>query len=224
MRKIWCYLFSIPVNKLCRGTGWKFSRRFQVNEQELHSQQFFKRRAQRRTCCTLHSKGTHGVIITSLLRQNDVTMSFWRNNVVVTCIMLCVHWDYSDICSVETFLILHAAVYVSLQQKQHHRSGPCITNVIATCRKNFSQWESSFLWKLRCHWLKFLRRVAKTLVIQGPALLNIYSKKLHNRWIARTKDQRYNGMDSYGTILYCIMTIYHKRDSSSVFKPEPLTG
>ena len=49
-------------------------------------------------------------------------------------------------------------------------SGPCITNVIATCRKNFSQWESSFLWKLRCHWLKFLRRVAKTLVIQGPAL------------------------------------------------------
>ena len=46
--------------------------------------------------------------------------------------------------------------------------GPCITNVIATCRKNFSQWESSFLWKLRYHWLKFLRRVAKTLVIQGP--------------------------------------------------------
>ena len=49
-------------------------------------------------------------------------------------------------------------------------TGPCITNVIATCRKNFSQWESSFLWKLRCHWLKFLRRVAKTLVIQGPEL------------------------------------------------------
>ena len=49
--------------------------------------------------------------------------------------------------------------------------GPCITNVIATCRKNFSQWESSFLWKLRYHWLKFLRRVAKTLVIQGPGLL-----------------------------------------------------
>ena len=46
--------------------------------------------------------------------------------------------------------------------------GPCITNVIAICCKNFSQWERSFLWKLRCHWLKFLRRVAKTLVIQGP--------------------------------------------------------
>ena len=51
-----------------------------------------------------------------------------------------------------------------------HNTGPCITNVIATCRKNFSQWESSFLWKLRCHWLKFLRRVAKTLVIQGPGM------------------------------------------------------
>ena len=49
-------------------------------------------------------------------------------------------------------------------------TGPCITNVIATCRKNFSQWERSFLWKLRCHWLKFLRHVAKTLVIQGPGL------------------------------------------------------
>ena len=55
------------------------------------------------------------------------------------------------------------------------KAGPCITNVIATCRKNFSQWESSFLWKLRCHWLKFLRRVAKTLVIQGPALPSKWS-------------------------------------------------
>ena len=53
-------------------------------------------------------------------------------------------------------------------------TGPCITNVIATCRKNFSQWESSFLWKLRCHWLKFLRRVAKMLVIQGPELCHYW--------------------------------------------------
>ena len=55
------------------------------------------------------------------------------------------------------------------------RSGPCITNVIATCRKNFSQWERSFLWKLRCHLLKFLRHVAKTLVIQGPGPLEVES-------------------------------------------------
>ena len=56
---------------------------------------------------------------------------------------------------------------------QHSKPGHCITNVIATCRKNFSQWESSFLWKLRYHWLKVLRRVAKTLVIQGPDTLVI---------------------------------------------------
>ena len=59
-----------------------------------------------------------------------------------------------------------------LPQCQRSNPGPCITNVIATCRKNFSQWESSFLWKLRYHWLKFLRRVAKTLVIQGPGWIN----------------------------------------------------
>ena len=46
--------------------------------------------------------------------------------------------------------------------------GPCITNVFATCRKNFSQWHRSFQRKLRSHWLKFLRHVAITLVIQGP--------------------------------------------------------
>ena len=45
----------------------------------------------------------------------------------------------------------------------HKRPGPCITNVFATWRKNFSQWHRSFQRKL-----KFLRRVAKTLVIQGP--------------------------------------------------------
>ena len=56
----------------------------------------------------------------------------------------------------------------------HRGPGPCITNVIATCRKNFSQWESSFLWKLRYHWLKFLRRVAKTLVIQGPVTPKVW--------------------------------------------------
>ena len=46
--------------------------------------------------------------------------------------------------------------------------GPCITNVFATRRKNFSQWHRSFQRKLRSHWLKFLRHVAITLVIQGP--------------------------------------------------------
>ena len=36
------------------------------------------------------SQWTHAVIITSLLRQNDVAASFWRNNDVITTV--CVHW------------------------------------------------------------------------------------------------------------------------------------
>ena len=43
----------------------------------------------------------------------------------------------------------------------------------ATRRKNSSQWYRSFRRKLRSHWLKFLRHVAITLVIQGPGLLEI---------------------------------------------------
>ena len=49
-------------------------------------------------------------------------------------------------------------------------TGPCIINGFATRRKNFSQWHRSFQRKLRSHWLKFLRHVAITLVIQGPGL------------------------------------------------------
>ena len=51
---------------------------------------------------------------------------------------------------------------------RHQSAGPCITNVFATCRKNFSQWHRSFQRKLRSHWLKFLRHVTITLVIQDP--------------------------------------------------------
>ena len=50
--------------------------------------------------------------------------------------------------------------------------GPCITNVFATRRKNFSQWHRSFQRKLLSHWPKFLRHVAITLVIQGPDCCN----------------------------------------------------
>ena len=38
------------------------------------------------------------------------------------------------------------------------------------CRKNFSQWQCSFLWKLRCHWLKGLWQHQIAVVRQGPAL------------------------------------------------------
>ena len=55
----------------------------------------------------------------------------------------------------------------------HGSPGPCITIVFVTCRKNFSQWHRSFQRKLHFHWLKFLRHVAITLVIQGPALVDM---------------------------------------------------
>ena len=65
---------------------------------------------------------------------------------------------------------------LSQNWQKHWDTGPCITNVFATCRKNFSQWHRSFQRKLRTHWLKFLRHVAITLVIQDPDLP--YSLKL----------------------------------------------
>ena len=50
-----------------------------------------------------------------------------------------------------------------------YNTGPRITNVITTRRKNLSQWECSFLWKLRCQsWPKLPRRVAKTPATQDP--------------------------------------------------------
>ena len=62
-------------------------------------------------------------------------------------------------------------VFVLCTWHPFHNTGPCITNVFATRRKNFSQWHRSFQRKLLSHRLKFLRHVAITLVIQGPDLL-----------------------------------------------------
>ena len=49
--------------------------------------------------------------------------------------------------------------------------GPCLTTATWRCRKNFSQWERSFHWKLRCHWLEFLRQRQIAVVRQGPAFV-----------------------------------------------------
>ena len=49
--------------------------------------------------------------------------------------------------------------------------GPCHTTAKWRCRKKFSQWECSFHWKLRCHWLEFLRQQCQIAVVrQGPVL------------------------------------------------------
>ena len=45
-------------------------------------------------------------------------------------------------------------------------TGHCV--IITIWRKGFSQWERSFYWNLRCHWLKFLRQRQNPVVIQGP--------------------------------------------------------
>ena len=36
------------------------------------------------------------------------------------------------------------------------------------CRKNSSQWQHSFQWKLHSHWLQFLRQCHVAVVRQGP--------------------------------------------------------
>ena len=79
--------------------------------------------------------------------------------------MLCSHHLHCHACSFIWSIAKHTGAcgcYSNLGP------GPCITNVFATRRKNFSQWHRSFQRKLLSHWLKFLRHVAITLVIQGP--------------------------------------------------------
>ena len=90
---------------------------------------------------------------------------------------------------------------------QLRATGPCITNVFATRRKNFSQWHRSFQRKLLSHWLKFLRHVAITLVIQGPDLLR--RKSPGGRWIPFTKPSTVETL--YNTVNFCWST--HKRHS-----------
>ena len=53
---------------------------------------------------------------------------------------------------------------------QYKDAGPCLTTATWRCRKNFSQWECSFHWKRRCHWLEFLRQHQIAVVRQGPVL------------------------------------------------------
>ena len=47
-------------------------------------------------------------------------------------------------------------------------AGACLTTSIWRCRNLFIQWQHSFLWKLRSHWLKFLQQRHVAVVRQGP--------------------------------------------------------
>ena len=52
----------------------------------------------------------------------------------------------------------------------HWDPGPCLTTAIWRCRKNSSQWQRSFQWKLHSHWLEFLLQRHVAVVRQGPVL------------------------------------------------------
>ena len=96
------------------------------------------------------SQRTHGVIITSLLRQNDVAASFWRNNdvTITPCASLIagiVHWVHGSIpdhCPRLTARTLYSLL------------------AIWRCRRSFIQWEHIFDWMLSCHWPKWLQIIA----------------------------------------------------------------
>ena len=54
--------------------------------------------------------------------------------------------------------------------RDYSGTGPCFTTATWRCRKNFSQWKRSFLWKLCCHWLKRLRQRQIAVVKQGSGI------------------------------------------------------
>ena len=65
-----------------------------------------------------------------------------------------------------------------------HSSGPCLTIATWRRRKNFSQWERSFLWKLRCHWLRGLRQRQIAVVRQCP-VSSTFVKYIHSKFVSR---------------------------------------
>ena len=56
---------------------------------------------------------------------------------------------------------------------------PC---VLLRCRKNFSQWQRSFQWKLRSHWLKFLRQHHIAVFSTGPSIYMYHNLALSFRF------------------------------------------
>ena len=100
-----------------------------------------------------------GDVYSVLLTHDNLSKSTpVKHEVVVAVIVI-----LSNICCAWTMYLCMDSVKFLLETP-----GPCITNVFATRRKNFSQWHRSFQRKLLSHLLKFLRHVAITLVIQGP--------------------------------------------------------
>ena len=98
LRSMWCSLIHI----------WKLAWRHQLHcAVQLQTRQniwdrFLQIAAQGLSQCDVATQRTHDVIITLSLRQNDVAMSFLRNNDIV--ITSCVHWGL--IKQIETYIVL----------------------------------------------------------------------------------------------------------------------
>ena len=90
-----------------------------------------------------------------------------------------------------------------------NNTGPCLTTATWRCRKNFSQWERSFLWKLCCHWLEGLRQRQITVVRQGPVLYHYnvvnFLQNLHKRQpIARPLGRVMGCLSWVQTLIYIL--------------------
>ena len=81
--------------------------------------------------------------------------------------------------------------------RNNHNHGPCLTTATWCCRKNFSQWERSFLWKLRYHWLKRLRQRQITVVRQGPGVMMWQALNPDYVWELKTQNQCQGEMEGY---------------------------
>ena len=101
----------------------------------------------------------------------------------------------------------HSVHHVRYAYRYSWRSGnpgPCLTTAKWRCRKNCSQWERSFLWKLRCHWLEFLRQCQIAVVRQSPG----HARRLTDLWIkANPLTDLAKGVDKH---CYCQWKIPHK--------------
>ena len=110
-------------------------------------------------------------------------LSWWVCSTFIRSSSCIISWRSCEL--TWSFLVTSHSLLISARSLRCNwcKSNKVGANVSLRLGKNFSQWESSFLWKLRFHWLKFLRRVAKTLVIQGPgAQIVISSSGGDGKW------------------------------------------
>ena len=117
---------------------------------------------------------TASLMTTSRMQHVSMSCEYWYlQNVFLFLYHCCILSEIKLTTTTTTWRKLHFQLW--------NYTGPCITNVFATRRKNFSQWYRSFQRKLLSLWLKFLGHVAITLVIQGPELSSVSNYRYYSR-------------------------------------------